>query len=37
MRDREIQLMIQPIYKGIEIEMEMQQQAHGDWKWPGSA
>ncbi len=24
--------MIQSIYKGIEIEMEMHQQAHGHWK-----
>ena len=24
--------MIQAIYKGIEIEMEMHQQAHGYWK-----
>jgi hypothetical protein len=24
--------MIQAIYKGIEIEMELQQQAHGYWK-----
>jgi hypothetical protein len=24
--------MIQSIYKGIEIEMEMHQQAHGFWK-----
>lgn len=24
--------MIQSIYKGIEIEMEMHQQAHGLWK-----
>ena len=24
--------MIQAIYKGIEIEMELQQQTHGQWK-----
>jgi hypothetical protein len=24
--------MIQSIYKGIEVEMEMHQQAHGHWK-----
>jgi len=24
--------VIQAIYKGIEIEMEMHQQAHGNWK-----
>lgn len=24
--------MIQAIYKGIEIEMEMHQQAHGQWR-----
>ena len=24
--------MIQSIYKGIEIEMELHQQAHGYWK-----
>jgi hypothetical protein len=24
--------VIQAIYKGIEIEMELQQQAHGQWK-----
>jgi hypothetical protein len=27
--------MIQAIYKGIEIEMEMHQQAHDEWKWGG--
>jgi hypothetical protein len=25
-------LVIQAIYKGIEIEMELQQQTHGQWK-----